>query len=243
MNALAAGLHRGWVLWIALESSLLMAVGATARAQESSAASVYGEQELEEILVTGSRITRPDFESASPIVTVSRENFVATGATSVEMVMNRMPQLVPDQTSTSNNPGLTGEARVQLRGLSPYRTLVLLDGRRIVPSSSEGTVDVNIIPTSLVESVEIVSGGASAVYGADAVAGVINFKLKEEFDGLQFDGSYARTERGDGDDYSVGLAAGTGFAAGKGSAYAYVGYTERSSITYDAREISRYPLG
>jgi len=243
MSALGVGLHREEVRWIALAVPLIATAGIAAQAQDATTSPTYGEQELEEIFVTGSRIARPDFESASPIVTVPRENFVATGATSVEMVMNRMPQLVPDQTSTSNNPGMTGEARVQLRGLSPYRTLVLLDGRRVVPSNSEGTVDVNIIPASLVESVEIITGGASAVYGADAVAGVINFKLKEDFDGLQFDGSYTQTEQGDGDDYSVGLTAGTGFAEGKGSAYLYVGYTERSSITYDEREISRYPLG
>jgi iron complex outermembrane receptor protein len=243
MNELDERQHRSGIRWPALSTSFLAALAIAAHAQGPTTTATYGEYELEEIFVTGSRIARPDFESASPIVTVSRENFVATGATSVEMVMNRMPQLVPDQTNTSNNPGLTGEARVQLRGLSPYRTLVLLDGRRVVPSNSEGTVDVNIIPASLVESVEIITGGASAVYGADAVAGVINFKLKEEFQGLQFDGSYTRTEQGDGDDYSVGITAGTGFAEDRGSAYLYVGYTERSSVTYDEREISRYPLG
>ena len=242
MELLGERLHRSGAGWPALLTLFLTAIAITTQAQEPAASPMYGEQELEEIFVTGSRIARPDFESASPIVTVSRENFIATGATSVEMVMNRMPQLVPHQTNTSNNPGMTGEAKVQLRGLSPYRTLVLLDGRRVVPSNSEGTVDVNIIPASLVESVEIITGGASAVYGADAVAGVINFKLKEEFQGLQFDGSYTKTEQGDGDDYSVGLTAGTGFAEDRGSAYLYVGYTERSSITYDEREISRYPL-
>lgn len=242
MDALGVGLHREGFRRMALVALPLAAVGMTAQAQEATTSPIYGDQELEEIFVTGSRIARPDFESASPIVTVSQDNFVETGATSVELVMNRMPQLVPDQTSTSNNPGGTGQAKLQLRGLNPIRTLVLMDGRRVVPANSDGTVDANIIPAPLVESVEIITGGASAVYGADAVAGVINFKLKEDFDGLQLDGSYAKTEQGDGEDYTLGITAGTGFADGRGAAYLYAGYTERSSINYDERKISRYPL-
>src|SRR6187397_1912272 len=102
---------------------------------------VAGEPELEEILVTGSSIARPDFESASPIVTVGQEAFQNSASTIVDQVLNRMPQFVPDVTTTSNNPSNGGQGNVQLRGLGPVATLVLLDGRRLVPANGNGVVD------------------------------------------------------------------------------------------------------
>jgi len=208
----------------------------------SSAASAQ-EQVLEEIIVTGSRIARPDFESASPIVSISAESFERTGATSVDVVMNRLPQFVPDITSTSNNPSNGGQGNIQLRGLGPKATLVLLDGRRLVPANGTGVVDVNIIPPALIESVEIVTGGASAVYGSDAVAGVVNFKLKSKFDGIQLDAGGAVTDRGDGEEWSAGVTAGTGFADGRGQVLGHVSYSEREAVTYAQRGFSRYALG
>ena len=101
---------------------------------------------LEEIVVTGSRIARPDFESASPVFSIAAEKFEETGSTSVDSVLNRLPQFVPDFTSTSNNPGNGGQGNVQLRGLGTTSTLVLLDGRRLVPANGNGVVDVNVIP-------------------------------------------------------------------------------------------------
>ena len=151
-------------------------------------------QDIEQIIVTGSRIARPDFESASPIVSITADAFARTSSTSVDTVVSQLPQFTPDVTSTSNNPGNGGQGNVQLRGLGTTSTLVLLDGRRIIPANGDGVVDVNIIPASLVESVEVISGGASAVYGSDAIAGVVNFKLKDEFEGLQFDGSWGQTD-------------------------------------------------
>jgi len=201
------------------------------------------EEVLEEIVVTGSRIARPDFESASPIVSITRESFERTGATSVDVVMNRLPQFVPDITSTSNNPSNGGQGNIQLRGLGPKATLVLLDGRRLVPANGTGVVDVNIIPPALIESVEIVSGGASAVYGSDAVAGVVNFKLKPKFDGVELDASGAIADRGDGQEWSAGITAGTGFADGRGHVLGHASYTEREAITYAQRGFSRYALG
>jgi len=198
---------------------------------------------LEEIVVTGSRIARPDFESASPIVSVAPEAFVRTGATNVDAVLNRLPQFVPDVTNSSNNPANGGQGNLQLRGLGATRTLVLLNGRRLVPANGNGVVDVNVIPSSLIESVEVITGGASAVYGSDAIAGVVNFKLKQEFSGLQFDGSGGVTDQGDGNEYSAGLTGGLEFAGGRGDVFGYVGYSEREAITYDQRTFSRYALG
>ena len=97
---------------------------------------------------------------------------------------------MPAYTSTSNNPSNGGQANVSLRGLGTTSTLVLLDGKRLMPASGNGVPDLNIIPPPLIESVEIVTGGASAVYGSDALAGVVNFKLKRKFDGVEIDGTW-----------------------------------------------------
>ena len=119
MNGLASEHRSSGAGWLALAAGLAVALPGVAQ-----------DVELEEIIVTGSRIARPDFESASPIVSITQERFRETGATSVEIVMNRLPQLVPDQTSTSNNPGNDGQAHLQLRGLGFPFLLVFLLGRR-----------------------------------------------------------------------------------------------------------------
>jgi len=208
----------------------------------SAAAQAPGE-DLEQIIVTGSRIARPDFESASPTVSITADAFARTSSTSVDTVVSQQPQFTPDFTSTSNNPSNGGQGNVQLRGLGATSTLVLLDGRRIVPANGNGVVDVNVIPASLVESVEVVSGGASAVYGSDAIAGVVNFKLKDKFNGVQFDGGWGQTDRGDGSEYSAGITAGLSFAEGRGEAYGYVGYSEREAVKQSERRFSEVTLG
>jgi iron complex outermembrane recepter protein len=200
------------------------------------------EAELEQVYVTGSRIARPDFSSASPIVSVTQELFQRVGSGTVETTLNTLPQFVPAYTSTSNNPDNRGQANVSLRGLGPSSTLVLLDGKRLMPANGNGVADVNIIPSSFIESVEIITGGASAVYGSDALAGVVNFKLKRKFDGVEIDGTWGQTDRGDGTQYEAGLTAGTDFAGGRGSVVAFVGYADREQVNWADREFSRYPL-
>ncbi len=197
---------------------------------------------IDHIIVTGTRITRRDYESASPIVTIMPEFFESISAPTVEAALNRLPQLVPDVSSNSNNPGDSGQAFLNLRGLGPTATLVLLDGRRLMPSNGTGTVDVNLIPPTLIERVEIVSGGASAVYGSDAVAGVVNFRLRESFDGVELGGTYGRTDRGDGEQWNAHATAGTRFASGRGSVYGFLGRSERQLVTHGDREFSRYAL-
>lgn len=159
---------------------------------------VAAQDELEQVVVTGSRIARPDFSSASPIVSVTEELFQRSGSRTVEATLNTLPQFVPAYTGTSNNPANGGQANISLRGLGPTSTLVLLDGRRLIPANGDGVPDLNIIPSALIESVEIITGGASAVYGSDALAGVVNFKLRREFDGFEVEGSWGQTDRGDG---------------------------------------------
>ncbi len=206
-----------------------------ARAQES-------EQPLEQVVVTGSRIARPDFESASPILSVPADAFERRSDLSVDGVVSKLPQFTPDMGSTSNNPGNGGQGNVQLRGLGATSTLVLLDGRRLIPANGNGVVDVNIIPPSLIESVEVVTGGASAVYGSDAIAGVVNFKLKNKFEGVRIDGGWGQTGLGDGSEYNAGITGGLGFADGRGKAYGYVGYAKRDAVSQADRKFSEVSL-
>ena len=201
------------------------------------------EPDLEQVVVTGSRIARPDFESASPIVSIDQDAFERAASSTVDTALNRMPQFVAQYTNTSNNPANWGRADVQLRGLGSESTLVLLNGRRLVPADSAGVVDVNIVPASLIESAEIITGGASAVYGSDAIAGVVNFKLKPDFNGLQLDGRWGQTNRSDAADYAVGVTAGTEFASGRGQVYGYLGYAKRDDALNADRSFASVPLG
>ena len=193
---------------------------------------------LEEIVVTGSRIARQDYVSNSPVTTVSAEAFQQTGALTPENFLNTLPQVSPDVSSGSNNPDNNGRANINLRGLGSNRNLVLLNGRRVVPGDNTGSVDVNIIPTALVERVEVISGGASAVYGADAVAGALNFILKDDFEGVEADVQYGISEEGDGEEKSAYALVGGNFAGGKGNAVLNVGWAKREAIGKGDRSFS-----
>jgi outer membrane receptor protein involved in Fe transport len=197
---------------------------------------------LEYIVVTGSRIARSDFESPSPIVTVPAVAFEQTGAVSVERVLDRYPQFVTTSGATSNNPSNDGQANVSLRGLGSNRTLVLLDGRRLMPADGQGSVDLNVLPPSLIKDVQVLTGGASTAYGSDAIAGVVNFELMDAFEGVEIDASMSQTDRSDGGEYSIGVTGGTRFGEGRGSIVAYLGYAERAAIQQSARSFSKYPL-
>jgi outer membrane receptor protein involved in Fe transport len=200
------------------------------------------ETALENIEVTGTRIPRRDFETASPVVSLSSVPFETTSAISLEPTLNRMPQFVPTVGAASVSPGNDGQSNVSLRGVGVRQTLVLLDGRRLVPADGSGSPDLNNIPPALIESVEVMTGGASTVYGSDAIAGVVNIKLEHEFQGVALDGRWSQTERGDGETYDVGLTAGTTFAAGRGSIVSYAGYSRREQLLQIDRDFSRYPL-
>ena len=206
------------------------------------------DQTLEEIVVTGTRIARPNLDAATPIVAVPRAAFERTGSGTAETTLNRYPQFQPGYTSTANNAGnlnrySDGRAGLNLRGLGDNRTLTLVDGRRLVPVNGNGETDLNVIPPALIESADIVTGGASAVYGSDAIAGVVNFRLRHDFEGVELGGRWAQTDRGDGEEYDVSLTAGTHFAADRGSVMGYVAYYDRAQINQPARNFSRAPLG
>jgi iron complex outermembrane recepter protein len=193
---------------------------------------------LGDVVVTGSRIARQDYSSTSPIVTVDAEDFQATGAVTIDALVNDLPQFVPSINSTSNNPSNGGQANINLRGLGTQRTLVLMNGRRVVPSNSDGTVDINILPTPLIQNVEVISGGASAAYGSDALAGVANFILNDSFEGVQIDAQYGVTDRDDGATESYSLTVGGDIADGRGNAVLSVGRSTRGQIFNRDREFS-----
>jgi iron complex outermembrane receptor protein len=151
------------------------------------------DQTIQEVVVTGSRIAQPNLETTSPITQVTAEDVITQGVTKIEDLVNQLPQAFAAQNGTVSN-GATGTATINLRGLGSARTLVLIDGRRMPAggvTSASYAADLNQIPTAMVERVEVLTGGASAVYGSDAVAGVVNFIMKKDFEGIQIDGQYS----------------------------------------------------
>jgi len=201
-------------------------------------ADVEDEVELEEVIVTGSRIATRDGEADSPIYTIENDSFRDSGFVTVDQYMNTIPQIVPAISSQSNNPSSNGRAFIDLRGLGSNRNLVLLDGRRGMGSTAGAVVDVNTIPSALIERVELITGGAAATYGADAVAGVVNFIMMKSFDGLAFDSSYRITDQSDGEEVSADITFGGDFADGRGSAVFNISYFDRNAIYKGAREFS-----
>lgn len=187
------------------------------------------------IVVTGSRIRKQDYQSNSPLVTVDQALLQNSSTAALETDLNKLPQFVPAQTPTGGadiQPTATntpGAATVSLRGVGSNRNLVLIDGRRGTPSNASGVVDISTIPSAAVERVEIISGGASATYGADAVAGVTNFILKKNFQGLELDGQGSMSQHGDGFEFQVSGIMGTDFADGRGNVSVAMSMNKRNS--------------
>lgn len=204
-----------------------------ALAQEDSA------DELEEITVTGSRIKKKDFTSNAPVATVGVEQIELTGTVNTESLLNTLPQAVPGLDRTSNNPG-NGTATVNLRGLGSNRTLVLINGTRVVPTGSGGSVDINAIPNALIENIEVLTGGASAVYGSDAVAGVVNFILKDNFEGVAINAGFEQTFEGDAGIYSTDITLGSNTADGRGNVTLNFAYTDREELFQGDRDFSTF---
>jgi outer membrane receptor protein involved in Fe transport len=178
------------------------------------------ETEVSEVVITGSRIA-------------------AAGMVTVENVLNELPQFVPSNgagTNTTNFVTTPGQAYANLRGLGPTRTLVLVDGRRMVAGNPNAVVDLNTIPTFLVESVETITGGASAVYGSDAVAGVVNFKLKKNFEGLVLDAQLGSTTENDAGQQSFSIGYGRNFAEGRGNISLGLSYDRREGLVASDRD-------
>jgi iron complex outermembrane recepter protein len=193
----------------------------------------------EKITVTGSRLALQDFQSISPVTSVTSEAIELNATLTVETLLNELPQVIPGNTVTSNNAGGEDFATIDLRGLGPQRTLVLIDGERVPGSSTTGVVDLNSIPAGLIDRIEVVTGGASAVYGSDALAGVVNFILKDDYEGAQvtvgggggFDGN-AQYETAD-------FLFGGNFDNGRGNLVTYASYFNRDGVKQSQYDYSR----
>jgi outer membrane receptor protein involved in Fe transport len=203
-----------------LRLSVLASAVSVALAGSMTAAA---QQPVEEVVVTGSRIVRRDFEAPSPIVTLDAARFEETASVGIESVMNQLPQFVPavsqfDAGNTfAGSQRTPGAATLSLRGLGANRNLVLLDGRRAMPINASMAVSINTIPSAAIQRIETITGGASSVYGADAVAGVVNFITRKDFEGLDFDMQTGETVLGDGRESRFSGVFGSNLANGKGN--------------------------
>jgi outer membrane receptor protein involved in Fe transport len=218
----------------------LLAAG-TAGAAMYAPGSVAQDQEIEQIVVTGSRIARPGVEEASPIAVVGAQEIALQGTQNIENILNTLPQVVATTTSASNNPG-GGVATVNLRNLGEQRTLVLVDGKRYLSYDVNQIVDLNTVPAPLIERIDVVTGGRSAVYGSDAIAGVVNFVMKRNFEGVEFNTNYGTGERGDADTYGMDVTVGGNFADDRGNAVLHASYFNRSPLFADSRSFTRVAL-
>jgi len=197
--------------------SLVIAAGTGHRAEAQ-------QEEIEEVVVTGSLILRRDFEANSPIVTVDEDLFDQSTTSAVETQLNRLPQFTPTldnptqggdiQPNARNTPGM---ASIALRGLGANRSLVLINGRRGTPSNASMVIDINSIPPAAIQRVEAISGGASATYGADAVAGAVNFIMRDDFEGLELSVQTGSPEEGDNFEYEFSGVMGADLAGGDGN--------------------------
>ncbi|NEX91478.1 TonB-dependent receptor [Caulobacter sp. 17J65-9] len=194
---------------------------------------------VDEVVVTGSRIVRQDFTEISPVTTVGQEQLEMTATLSVETLLNELPQVIPGNTRTSNNAGGEDFATIDLRGLGTNRTLVLVNGERVPASSTTGTVDINTIPASLIERIEVVTGGASAVYGSDAISGVVNFILKDDYEGAELRATYGSAWDGNAPEVEINGLFGGNFADGRGNLTAYAAYYNREKVSQSAYDFSR----
>ena len=254
----------------AVHSALYGAAVATAVAASPTFAQSADDQvdsaALEEIIVTGSRIaTDPNLVTSSPVTTVNAAELTHRGVTRVEDLINDLPQIVPEFTSTESN-GATGTATLDLRGLGSERTLVLINGHRMgLGDPFELAPDINQIPAVLIERIELLTGGASSVYGADAVAGVVNFITKRDFEGFELSYNFAGYqsnaknkkvrqavadsgfEQGpgsprDGNTTDINVLVGANSADGKGNVTAYLGYRDINGILHGDRDFSACSL-
>ncbi len=226
-------------LALALISTPSFAQDAAPDATASDAEAVDEEKIL---VVTGSRIARPNIELSSPVSVIGKEEIEYRQPTSIEDVLRTLSGATPGIGTAVNN-GSNGTATFNLRGLGTNRNLVLLNSRRVVGAGTTGVADLNILPVALLERSEVLTGGASSVYGADAISGVLNFITKKNFSGMQLDANYGLTERGDGANYRVDLTVGGNFAEDRGNAALSIGYTNTQPVLQGDRDIGLVSIG
>lgn len=212
----------------------MSAPGAHAQ-QDSQSAQI----DIEQIVVTGTRIVRDGYDAPTPVSVLGISELNNMAVTNISEAVNRLPAFTNSLTTENSSAAdMTGGVQnLNLRGINPNRTLILVDGKRIVGTTlagfnnNGGAVDINAIPNGLVSRVDVVTGGASAVYGSDALAGVVNFVFDKEFTGFKGDVTGGITSRGDGENYKVSFTAGTPFAGGRGHILAFGEHTYNDGVT------------
>lgn len=197
----------------------------------------------ETIVVTGSRIQRQDFVAPSPIVTVTTEAITDAGRPTVDDYLRDLPQFTAGTGDFSNdsNGGTAGRSTLNLRGLGAQRNLVILDGRRLMSSGTDGAIDINTIPSLAIGGIEIISGGASATYGSDALSGVVNFKTRTDLEGFDVLTQYTTLDRAGEDTYQLGAAWGSSFADGRGNVLLSAEYVDRGAVRVSERDFFLNP--
>lgn len=223
---------QSWML--ALCVALVIPDGVFAQAPEDDGGA------LEEVVVTGSRIKRSDTSSISPITVLTAEDMAISGNLTLENFVQDMPSVNGGDFGAGVNNGNPGIASVSLRGLGPNRTLVLVNGKRFASNSVNGFVDLNMIPTAIVERIEVLRDGASTVYGTDAIAGVVNIITKKDFEGVNIEFGYDVTDENDGDMWNASVVFGTSFDKGNFVVSAQV--NKREEIRQGDRAFSACPF-
>ena len=194
---------------------------------------------LEEIVITGSLIRNPNITRSAPVAVISSEEMQFQGTNVAEEMLREIPGMVPSIGSNVNN-GNSGFSYVNLRGMGSNRNLVLVDGRRMSPAELNGRFDLNNIPIALLDRVDVLTGGASTTYGADAIAGVVNFITKKSFTGFEVNTSYGETEKDDGAAKRMEVTLGADLDNGRGNAVLSMGYQTTDPVWQGDREFSEY---
>jgi iron complex outermembrane receptor protein len=195
----------------------------------------------DDVVVTGTLIRNPNLVASSPVNVVGQEEIQLRQSNTAEQLLRDIPGVTPNLGANVNN-GQVGSARVDLRGLGANRNIVLLDSRRVTPSNFSGIFDLNNIPLALIERVDVLTGGASTTYGADAVSGVVNFITRRDFAGLDFQASQQLSERGDGNVFRTDLVLGANFDDGRGNAVLALSYQESDPVFFGDRDFATFTI-
>ena len=235
-------MYKNSLLANSVRFALISGAAMTAFTAPAVFAADEGADKVERIEVTGSRIKRADMETASPVTVIDASSIISSGATSIDDVLRNMTSAGGAMTNAAVNNGSGGNARINLRGLGSNRTLVLVNGRRMIASGTgaASTVDLNTIPVSMIQRVEVLKDGASAVYGTDAIAGVVNVILKRDFEGFEVNVQTGLSGQGDADETSIDFTLGNTFD--KGNIVINGQYTKRGEASQADRDFSDCPI-
>lgn len=217
---------------------LLLISGFIAATATPDAIFAAEEEVMEELVVTGSRITKKGLVSSSPIYSVDFEEISLQQETELANILRKLPSTIPGDGENVNN-GTRGASTVDLRGLGPERNLVLMNGRRITPFNQVGQVDTSSIPVALVERVDIITGGASAVYGSDAIAGAVNIIMRNDFQGFDFRTTTSETNHNDGNIENISLTLGSALDDGRGNVAINMSWANRTGVLLGDRDLGK----